>query len=217
MVVPSLDPYDQRQPSQWKGGIPLAERKHFVTHNLGIRYDERAAVHQELQSYNGTKSIHFAIPKTQKKTYFDPDSNGDAIFVLCYPGDRAFQKRIFDTWASVAIPVVVSRECKGGGTTHFRLCRAKPIFWRPFYPALINKTYPHIPGVDYTDILVEIPFETVMAKGTMAFLESIPEDRIFRMLQKIESVRHKFVYDLEGRSEDAYSVLLQNIGSMLGK
>eukprot|EP00540_Astrosyne_radiata_P015979 CAMPEP_0116869882 /NCGR_PEP_ID=MMETSP0418-20121206/27999_1 /TAXON_ID=1158023 /ORGANISM="Astrosyne radiata, Strain 13vi08-1A" /LENGTH=51 /DNA_ID=CAMNT_0004506013 /DNA_START=232 /DNA_END=387 /DNA_ORIENTATION=+ len=51
----------------------------------------------------------------------------------------------------------------------------------------------------------------------MAFLEAIPEERILRMLQKIESLRHNFVYDLTGKTRDAYSALLQNIGTLLGK
>jgi len=83
--------------------------------------------------------------------------------------------------------------------------------------ATVNKTYPLIPGVNYDDILVAIPSETVAQMGTMAFLEAIPEERILRMLQKIESLRHNFVYDLTGKTRDAYSALLQNIGTLLGK
>mmetsp|Transcript_22846 Transcript_22846/g.52909 ORF Transcript_22846/g.52909 Transcript_22846/m.52909 type:complete len:88 (-) Transcript_22846:452-715(-) len=74
---------------------------------------------------------------------------------------------------------------------------------------MVDKTYPHIPGVNYTDILVEIPTEIVIEKGKMAILESILQGRISRMLQKIESLRNTFVNGIEGKSKDTYSVLLQ--------
>jgi hypothetical protein len=209
LVVPSLDVNPRRQPRNWKGSLSISERSLFVLANFGIRHLERTRIAAQLEQYNGTKVI-WAPNNAQVKggghfnhTLATP-YHGDAIFVLCLPGDRPFTKRMYDTWSSVAIPVVVRIPCEGK-VTHWRGCKYREA---PFWPSFVDKTYPRIAGLNYSDILIEVERDVT---DIMNVLEAIPSSDIDAMLKRIELARHHFVYDFHGTKPDAFSDLLKSI------
>lgn len=162
--------------------------------------------------YNGTKQVwaphHAQISGGEHfdNTLLEVPYHGDAVFVLCLPGDRPFTKRIYDTWSAVAIPVVLKIPCEGK-TTHWRGCinRGRGT---PFWPSHVDKTYPRIAGLNYSDILVEVDRDVA---DIIRVLEDIPAHEVERMLKRIEEVRHHFLYDFHGLHADAFTDLLRNV------
>ena len=51
----------------------------------------------------------------------------------------------------------------------------------------------------------------------MEFLESIPMEEIETKLKKIGEVRNRFVYDLDGTTEDAFSNMLETLRSAVSE
>lgn len=49
----------------------------------------------------------------------------------------------------------------------------------------------------------------------MEFLEAYPKEEVLRKLERIEKLRTLFLYDFEGSSRDAFSVLLENVAEWL--
>jgi len=121
-------------------------------------------------------------------------------------------KKKFDTILQCSIPVVVARETKGGQKTHWS--NAIPPFLPNATSPAVEETYPKI-GFPYSDILVEVNGTIIDQGRMMEYLESIPMEEIQRKVERIREVRNKFVYDLDGTTEDAFSSMLDELHKMI--
>ena len=210
LVVPSLNPFSVYQPSQWNGAVPLEKRETFLLANFGVRIKDRILAHAELLLYNGTKKIEMNRVKSEYifSTIINYTMHMNSIFVLCLSGDLPYTKRIFDAWIAVAIPVVIPY-FHNYGKSYFsdEECVTPHADFKP----RLNNTFPHLPKLSYSDIVIELPREFLLNGTMMKFLESIPEHVIREKLKNIEKVRPYFLYDFDGFNEDAFTIMLQNL------
>jgi len=209
LVVPSLNPIQELQPKYFKGCIPIEQRPTFLIFNQGQRewLNDRRIIHNELSAYDGEKAV-------STQSYAESQMLGpkNATFVLCAPGDLPFQKRFFDTILMCSVPVVVARETKGGQKTYWSNVRYPPL--PNLNSPAVEETYPKI-GFPYSDILVEVNGTIIEEGKMMKYLESIPMEVIQRKVERIEEIRNKFVYDLDGTTEDAFSSMLDELHKMI--
>ena len=71
-------------------------------------------------------------------------------------------------------------------------------------------SYPDI-GVPYSSFVLELTSDT-FEKGTfLNVLAEVPSSTIVEKQQILRSVRHHFVYDLSGRTQDAFSSFLHQV------
>ena len=199
VIVPSLNPMKDFQPKNWRGCVPAEKRAVFATVGFGVRKRllDRQRIKAELQSYNGTKNLDEMISWKE----------AGSIFVLCPPGDLPYQKRFFDALIRCSIPVVVKRELAGIGETYW-----SNVIYDKISSRNVTASYPKM-DFPYSDIVVEVDGKTIDEGGLMEFLERIPMEEIETKLKKIGEVRNRFVYDLDGTTEDAFSNMLETLRS----
>ena len=213
LIVPSLNPSIGLQPSYNNNFENWATREFFLLANFGVRYHDRTVIMQQLRQYNGPRVIKFA---TKGQTLFRASGNngggstGKSTFILCLPGDLPFQKRFFDAILHLTIPVVVRREIPASGAS---------TYWEP-HPKYITddianysveNSYPDLSftGVDYKDFVVELePDSNVVESLNVVYADSHGMDRRFDAMKKI---RNYFVYDMNGTTSDAVTLILETL------
>ena len=210
LVVPSLNPNDIYQPSKWGGGKPLEERDIFVLADFGARYDDRLNTLKQLKTYTGSKKV--ILSDSGDKILFSgyKRKHANSVFVLCLPGDLPYQKRLFDTLIAVSIPVVVRRNY----STFDSYWQTMEQWPQSVVPS-VELSYPRMKGISYSELVVELDPKVIEEGRLMEFLEAYPKEEVLRKLERIEKLRTLFLYDFEGSSRDAFSVLLENVAEWL--
>ena len=145
----------------------------------------------------------------------------NSVFTLCLPGDLTFQKRFFDAIISGCIPVVVKRSSANTQTyfderiTSGRKQTQNKMFMWDLQPnemsdISVSASYPAV-GVPYSSFVLELTPDT-LEKGTfLNVLAEVPASTIIEKQRVLRSVRHFFVYDLSGRTQDAFSSFLHQV------
>lgn len=203
VVVPSLNSDSLLQPSNWKGCKPLAEKKVFLLANVGTRnwLKDRITINGYLDSYAGNKTVARLAPGGRDAQ----DMQMNSIMTLCPPGDLPYQKRFFDTLLHCSIPVVIMREVEGLGKTYW----SNVNYGGQAVPSL-KDAYPPL-DFPYSDIVVEVDGTMMEVEGIMNSLESLPWDVLESKWKKINEVRNRFLYDYDGSTHDAFSVMLETL------
>jgi reversibly glycosylated polypeptide/UDP-arabinopyranose mutase len=208
-VIPSLNTMKELQPKNYEGCIPMEKRSTFLFANQGIRSHlaDRIAIKEELDSYNGTKAV-------QASEFISLALDmANSIFTICAPGDLPFQKRFFDAILMCTIPIVVSRENEEGEKVYWSNTRGK--FANNQRMTSVEESFPKV-DFSYSDIVVEVDGKVIDEGGMMDFLEKIPSEEINMKLKRFAEVRNRFVYDLDGTTEDAFSKILKEMEVIFG-
>ena len=208
-VIPSLNTMKELQPKNYEGCIPMEKRSSFLFANQGIRSHllDRIAIEKELGAYNGTKAVQASPPRLALDMT-------DSIFTLCAPGDLPFQKRFFDAILMCTIPIVVSRENEEGEKVYWSNIEDR-YFSNIQKMTSVEESYPKV-DILYSDIVVEVDGKVIDEGAMMDFLEKIPSEEIQMKLKRIGEVRNRFVYDLDGTTEDAFSKILKEMEVIFG-
>lgn len=208
-VIPSLNTMKELQPKNYEGCIPMEKRSSFLFANQGIRSHllDRIAIEKELGAYNGTKAVQASPPRLALDMT-------DSIFTLCAPGDLPFQKRFFDAILMCTIPIVVSRENEEGEKVYWSNIEDR-YFSNIQKMTSVEESYPKV-DILYSDIVVEVDGKVIDEGAMMDFLEKIPSEEIQMKLKRIGEVRNRFVYDLDGTTEDAFSKILEEMEAAMG-
>ena len=136
-------------------------------------------------------------------------SMANSIFTICAPGDLPFQKRFFDAILMCTIPIVVSRENEEGEKVYWSNIKDRN-FSHIQKMTSVEESYPKV-DILYSDIVVEVDGKVIDEGAMMDFLEKIPSEEIQMKLKRIGEVRNRFVYDLDGTTEDAFSKILEEM------
>jgi hypothetical protein len=209
IVIPSLNSLDVLQPANWLGCKPVGEREHFLLANFNHRghLKDRHTILEQLQSYNGTKSVVV--------TNANQDSLFDSVLTLCPPGDLPYQKRFFDSILSCSIPVVIKRETEEVGTTYW-----SNVIFDNVPMSSVQDSFPSL-DFPYSDIVVEVEGFVLDSARLMEELENIALEVLESKWRKIREVRERFLYDFNGTVSDAFSSTLKSVwhdvsGRMVG-
>lgn len=204
IIVPSLNLMPKLQPSNWNGCVPIEARESFLVFNQGFRdwCPDRQIIADQLDAYNGTKTIMRATPSMMALS--------NAIFTVCAAGDLPYQKRFFDALLQCSIPVVIKRDLDDNKTTYWRTNGAFDPNGDIGRSATVENSYPHL-DFSYSDIVIEVDAAVMESGSFMSFLEGIASEEIEQKINKIKEVRNRFVYDINGTSSDAFSVMLQQL------
>jgi len=207
LVVPSLNTMKEMQPKHYKGCLPLENRSAFAISNQRIRpgLHDRISIFAELSAYKGSKTII-------RSSHQDLLQMQNAIFTICAPGDLPFQKRFFDALLMCTIPVVVKRDMKGGKKAYYS--NVNSLMYDENMKFSVEESYPHL-DFPYSDIVVEVDGAIIEKGGLIEYLESITKEEIEQKLKKIGEVRNRFVYDLDGTTEDAFSRILEELNEQI--
>lgn len=216
LVVPSLNPNMDFQPFYWNGPVKLEDRSIFVLANYGVRFVDRITAYNQLTTYNGSKTVEFNRVKNSHigSNVVNYTKLMNSVFILCFTGDLPYTKRIYDAWIAVSIPVVVPFFHTYGKSYFADEESHSP---HPDFSPTITNSFPQIRNFSYSDIVIEIPRGFLLNGSMMEFLEGISNEDIQEKLSNIEKIRNFFLYDLKGSSDDAFTVMLQNVGVWLGK
>eukprot|EP00667_Euglena_gracilis_P012539 EG_transcript_12882 len=210
LVVPSLNPLASLQPRNYHP-TPAAQRDVLVLAAFSLIYPIRTLLHQQLMAYKGPATVerHFFHRRTPGGNLMELLAR--SVFVLCPPGDLPFQKRFFDALLNGAIPVVISRQCVDGVTWYGHI-PSKYLRSCPASPRLVNDSYPALP-VPWASLVVEFELDTVLLPGfnIVDQLVAVPKAEVEQKLARIAAIRHRFVYDYEGTTADAFSAFLQTL------
>eukprot|EP00668_Euglena_longa_P033782 GGOE01043414.1.p1 GENE.GGOE01043414.1~~GGOE01043414.1.p1 ORF type:complete len:290 (-),score=36.10 GGOE01043414.1:58-927(-) len=217
LVVPSLNPLSTLQPRHYRNASPK-ERNIFLLAAFSLIYPIRDLLHKQIMAYSG--------PAEVAREFFDGRTPGrnlmklmaNSVFVLCPPGDWPFQKRFFDTLLNGAIPVVIRRRCRNGVTwfSHLPAENSHRSFFSCPTKWLVKHSYPTLP-VPWASLVVEVDLDALLATNfsLVEHLVAVPQREIEEKLERIARVRNWFLYDFEGTTEDAFSILLRNLDSQL--
>lgn len=222
MVIPSLNNDLRVQPGHRRRLLALEERDVFLYVNFGVRHPVRTSAYQQLKRYRGQKRIVYAdAGNKMKKNVHLMDAIHRAIFVFCLPGDYPFQKRFYDALAHGVIPIVARVSLAKGRYSHFFMNKVVKNHFEPDGPLptpTIDNMYPNwgdVLGLSVQDVVVEVDMEFFNNGTVMQYLESIPVGVIRKKLRNVEKLRNYAIYNFEGSTPDAFSVILQSIARAL--
>lgn len=203
LVIPSLNSDSALQPKNWKGCRPLSERQNFVLANMGTRpwLTDRNTIIEQLNGYKGNKKVPRLAPGGRDAQ----NIMTNVQMVLSLPGDLPYQKRFYDVLLHCTIPVVIKRNVNGVGDTYW----SNVNYGDETSPRIVD-AYPHL-DFPYSELVVEVDGMEMQAEGIMTILERIPIEELEKKLKKIEEVRTQFLYDFEGNTHDAFSVMLETL------
>jgi len=214
LIVPSLSVDRRTQPSFFKGCTPPSKRKNFLLANFGVHagrkytLQDRETTLQQLTSYQGNKTI----ANWSERKILSPDKQGskvgqmDSVMTICPSGDLPFQKRFFDALLHCSIPVVISREIEGVGKTYW----SNVDFEKGGPSPRVEDSYPRL-EFPYSDLVVEVDGAILQQGKLMEHLENIPWKVLEAKFKRIEAVRTQFLYDYNGTTRDAFSVMLETL------
>lgn len=126
-------------------------------------------------------------------------------FCACPPGDATFTTiRFYDSLLSGCIPVVIAFPGIGGRVSWFRH-GGPPVEWTLAFPGEIR----------WHEAVLEVPVEELRAGRLVAFVRSLPQEKIDRITSYIGSIRSLLVFSWRGEGPDAFSALMRSVSAAL--
>ena len=128
-------------------------------------------------------------------------------FCLCPGGDTPYTKRFFLAITSGCVPVVFSFRSYEGDAPRTN-------WWKEGGP-VTEDLYPFTRSINYSELVVEVNSSRV--NGFIDELRTVPPEVVEEKQRNLERVRHHFLYNPAGTSEDAFTMTLHELIRVLAE
>jgi hypothetical protein len=122
-------------------------------------------------------------------------------------GDLPWQKRFFDALAAGCVPLLVSYNDTS------KACAA----WSYVGGPCVEDTYPFTAKIDYTAITAQIDSAHFRNGSFAEAISRLDRNELEAKRRRLEEMRHLFLYDWTGASEDTFSATMEDICRVANK